>query len=168
MYYFWLTVFLALVVFIGRLPGAIRRFRAQRETLRPVQPIARSDHLPCMLNTIGAALTEFFMLGLTTLAVFILSNAAFGTLGQAPDLTTGIRHISLGAIILIVAVALMIGLLLAGGALARVGLTFGCVFTVVAWMVLSTAGNQGLGIVLFGLFAVGAPTLLIAVLRRLL
>lgn len=108
------------------------------------------------------------MLGLTTLAVFILSGAAFGTLSEAPDLTSGIRQISFGAVMLIFAVFAALGLLLVGGAFARIGLAFGGFFTIVAWMVLSTAGDQGPAIVLFGLLAGGAPTLLIALLRRLL
>lgn len=168
MYYFWLTVFLALVVFFGRLPATIRRVRAQREALRPIQPIVRSDHLPCMLNTIGAVLTEFFMLGLSALAVFIAANAALGTLWQASDLTTGIRHLSLGALALFLTVAAIISLILTGGAFARAALVFGSVFSIVAWMVLSTTGDEGPAIVLFALLAVGAPTLLIALLRRLL
>lgn len=168
MYLFWLTVFLALVVFIGGLPATIRRVKAQREALRPIQPITRSDHLPCMLNTIGAALTEFFMLGLMALAVFVASNAAFGTVWQAPDLTTGFRHLSIGTIALLVTIAATISLILSGGAFARAALVFGGVFSVVAWMVLSTTGDQGPAIVLFALLAVGAPTLLIAILRRLL
>lgn len=168
MYYFWLTVFLALVVFIGRLPATVRRIREQREALRPVQPISGSDHLPCIVNTIGAALTEFFLLGLMALAVFIGTNAAFGTLDQAPDLTTGIRHVSLGAVGVIVALVVITSLLLIGGAFARYFLLFTCAFAILAWMVMSSAGEQGLAIVLFAMLAVGAPVLFIQILRLLL
>lgn len=168
MYYFWLTVVLALVVFIGGWPATIRRVRAQREALYPLKPISRSDHLPCILNTIGATLTEFFMLGLLALAVFIATNAAFGTLDQAPDLTTGVRHLSLGAIGVIVAIIAMIGLLLVGGAIARYAFLFIGAFIMLAWMVMSSSGDQGPGIILFAMVAVGAPLLFIQVLRMLL
>ncbi|MEZ5935028.1 MAG: hypothetical protein R3F54_24470 [Alphaproteobacteria bacterium] len=166
MYYFWLTVFLALVVFIGRLPATLRRVRAQREALRPIEPITRFDHLPCMLNTIGAVITEFFMLGLMTLAVFILSNAAFGTLWQAPDLSTGLRHVSLGATVLIMTIAAFVLLLLTSPQTIRTLLLFSVVFAAVALMVMVTAGEQGPVIVLFARAAAGAPALLIAILGR--
>ena len=167
-YYFWLTVFLALVVFIGGLPATVRRVRAQREALRPVQPIARSDHLPCIVNTIGAALTEFFVLGLLALAVFIGTNAAFGTLDRAPDLTTGIRHLSLGMIGVVVALMIITGLLLIGGAFARYFMLFAGAFAILAWMIMSSSGDQWPAIVLFAMLAVGAPALLIQVVRLLL
>jgi len=166
-YYFWLTVFLALVVFIGGLPATVRRVRAQREALRPLQPIARFDHLPCIVNTIGAALTEFFLLGLLALAVFVAANAAFGTLGQAPDLNTGLRDLSLGILAVIVALAVITGLLLIGGAFARYFLLFSGFFAVVAWMVMSSTGNDWPAILLFALLAFGAPALFISLLRLL-
>lgn len=121
-----------------------------------------------MLNTIGAAFTEFFMLGLTALAVFVVSNAAFGTLGQAPDLPTGLRHLSLGVVTVLLAVAAIITLILTSVALARSLLLFTVVFAVVVWMVMSTAGEEGPAIVLFALVSAAAPALLIAILRRLL
>ncbi|MGI9416270.1 MAG: hypothetical protein ACR2RA_00375 [Geminicoccaceae bacterium] len=165
MLYFLLTVFPALVVFIGRLPATVRRVRAQREALRPVQPVARTDHLPCVLNTIGAALTEFFLLGLLVLAVFIGTSAAFGTLDQAPDLTTGIRHLSLGAVGAIIALGVTIAILVNAGTLARYVLLFGGALVILYWMVMSSAGDQAPAILLFAALAVGAPTLLVAVLR---
>jgi hypothetical protein len=121
-----------------------------------------------MLNTIGAVVTEFFMLGLMTLAVFIGSNAALGTLWQAPDLSTGLRHLSLGLAILILVIAALIALLLTSPAMLRTAMLFGMVFTVLSWMVMSTAGEQGPVILLFALAVVGVPMLLIAILRRLL
>lgn len=168
MSYFWLTVFPALVVFIGRLPATVRRVRAQREALRPVQPIARADHLPCILNTIGAAITEFSLLGLLVLAVFIGTSVAFGTLGQAPNLTTGLRHLSLGAIGTIIVVGTTIAILLRGGVLARYVLMFGGALAVLFWMVMTSAGEEAPAILLFAALAVGAPTLLTALLRRFL
>lgn len=165
---FWLTVFPALVVFIGRLPATMRRVRAQRDALRPVQPIARADHLPCVLNTIGAVLTEFSLLGLLALAVFVGTSAAFGTLGNAPDLSTGIRQFSLGAIGTITAVGITIAVLLSGGVLARYVIIFGVALAVLFWMVMSSAGDQAPAILLFAVLAVGAPTLLVAALRRFL
>jgi hypothetical protein len=119
-----------------------------------------------MVNTIGVFLTEFIMLGLTTLAAFILSNATFGTLWQSPDAATGITHVSLGALGLMAAVAATIGLLLAGGVVARAGLLFSALIVIVAWMVLSTTGSQGPAILLFAAFTVGAPTCLVALVRR--
>lgn len=167
MYYFPLTVFLALVVFFGLLPATVRRIRAQREALRPIQPVTRSEHLPCIVNTIGAAITEFFLLGLLTLAVFIASNIAFGTLGQAPDLTTGIRHLSLMTVAVIAALTVTTGLILVGGAFARYAALFLSALGVVIWMVMSTAGDQWPAILLFAFFAVGVPAILVLLLRRL-
>ena len=167
MFYFWLTVFLALVVFFGRLPATIRRVRAQRDALRPVQPITRTDHFPCVVNTIGAAITEFFLLGLMTLAVFMGTNAAFGTLDQAPDLTTGIRHLSLGVITLIVTMIAIISSLVIGGAIARYGLLLMGAMVILAWMVMSSAGDQAPAILLFAAFAVGVPTLFVILVRLL-
>ncbi len=167
MFYFWLTVILALVVFFGRLPATVRRVRAQREALRPVQPVTRTDHFPCMVNTIGAAITEFFMLGLMTLAVFMGTGAAFGTLDQAPDLTTAIRQLSLGAIGLIVTMAAIITVLVIGGAIARYGLLVIGAALILAWMVMSSAGDQAPAILLFAALAVGVPTLFVALLRML-
>ena len=165
MLYFWLTVFPALVVFLGRLPATIRRVRAQREALRPVRPLARAEHFPCIMNTIGAAITEFFLLGLLTLAVFVVSLAAFGMFGQAPDLSTGVRHLSMGALFLIAALVAITGLLLIGGAFLRMLLMFSTFFTAVAMMVQSSAGDQAPAILLFALLAVGLPTLFVFVLR---
>lgn len=165
MYYFWLTVSLALLVFIGRLPATVRRVRAQRETLRPIEPVTRSDHLPCIVNAIGAALTEFFLLGLLALAVFIGTHAAVGTMEQAPDLSTGLRHVSLGAIAVIAALVVVTGLLLIGGSIARYALLFSIAFAIVGWMVISSTGDQGPSIVLFAALAAGAPTVLILLLR---
>lgn len=164
MFYFWLTVFLALVVFIGRLPATVRRVRAQRLALRPVPPLSRSDHVPCVLNTIGAAITEFFLLGLMTLAVFIGANAAFGTLGEAPDLTTGIQHLSLGTMALIVTLGVIISVLVIGGAIARYVLVLIGASAIVAWMVMSSAGDQAPAILLFAAVAVGVPALFVALL----
>lgn len=167
MFYFWLTVFLALVVFIGCLPATVRRVRKQREALRPIPPLARSDHVPCVLNTIGVVITEFFMLGLMTLAVFVGTNAALGTLGQAPDLTTGVRHLSLGVIALIVSLIMIITALVIGGAIARFVLLAIAASAIVAWMVLSSAGDQAPAILLFAALAVGVPTLFVTLLRML-
>ncbi len=167
MFYFWLTVFLALVVFFGRLPATVRRVRAQRQALRPVQPITRSDHFPCVVNTIGAAITEFFMLGLMALAVFLGSNAALGTLDQAPDLTTGIRDLSLGAIALTISFVLIISALAIGGAIARHLLFVIGATAILAWMVMSSSGDQAPAILLFAALAVGVPTLFVALLRML-
>ena len=167
MFYFWLAVLLALVVFIGRFPATVRRVKEQRQALRPVPPIARSDHVPCILNAIGAAITEFFMLGLMTLAVFVGSNAAFSTLGQAPDLATGIQHLSLSIIGVIVALASLIGLFLFGGAIARYALMFAGTFAILAWMVMISAGDQAFAILLFAALAVGVPALIVALLRLL-
>ncbi len=167
MYYFALTVLLTLVVFIWRLPATIRRVRAQREALRPVQPVARADHLPCIVNTIGAVLTEFFLLGLLSFAVFLGSNAAFGTLDRAPDFLTGIRHISLGAFGVMVVLAMMTALLLIGGAAARYALAFLSVLAIITWMAMSSVGDQWPAVVMFAALACGAPTLLILVIRLL-
>ncbi len=166
MYYLWPTVFVALVVFIGRLPGTIRRVREQWDVLRPRPPVGRLDHIPCMVNTIGVFLTEFFMLGLMTLAAFILSNATFGTLWQSSNMAAGVTYVSLGALILMAAVAAMVGLLLKGGVVARAGLLFGTLIALVTWMVMSTAGSQGPAILLFALFTVVAPTAFVALIRR--
>lgn len=165
MYYFWLAVFLALVVFFGRLPATVRRVRVQCDALRPLQPVARVDQLSSIVNTIGAALTEFFLLGLLALAVFIGINATFGTLIQAPDLNTGIRHVSLGALGVIALLSIITALLLIGGAFARYLLLFSALFAVVIWMVMSSAGDQWSAIMLFALLAAGAPTLFVALLR---
>ncbi|MEM9626372.1 MAG: hypothetical protein AAGA21_09085 [Pseudomonadota bacterium] len=167
MFYFWLTVFLALVVFIGRLPATIRRIKAQREALRPVPPLSRSDHVPCIMNTIGAVITEFFVLGLITLAVFISTNAAFSTLGEAPSLATGIQQLGWGTVGVIVALASTIGILLLGGAIARNVLLIASGLAIVAWMVMSSADDQALPVLLFAVVAVGVPALFIALLRLL-
>ena len=167
MFYFWLTVFLALVVFIGRLPATIRRIKAQRQALRPMPPLSRSDHVPCILNTIGAAITEFFMLGLMTLAVFVGTNAAFSTLGEAPSLATGVQQLGLSAVGVIVALASTIGLMLLGGAIARNALLIASGLAIVAWMVMSSAGDQALPVLLFAGLAVGVPALFVAFLRLL-
>ena len=167
MYYFWLSAFLALVVFIGRLPATVRRVRAQCEALRPPQPIARSDNLFRLVNAIGAAVTEFFLLGLLALAVFIGANAAFGTLGEAPDLNTGIRHLSLGALSVIALLLVITALLLIGGPFARAFLLFSSAFSVIAWMVMSSAGDQWPAILLFALLAVGTPSLFLQLIRLL-
>ena len=166
MYYLWPTVLVALVVFIGRLPATIRRVREQREVLRPRPPVGRLDHIPCMVNTIGVFLTEFFMLGLLTLAAFILSNATFGTLLRSSDMVTGVTYVSVGALILMAAVGATFALLLKGGVVARAGLIFGALIAVVTWMVMSTAGSEGPAILLFALFTVGAPTVFVALVRR--
>lgn len=165
MYYFWLTVFPALVVFFGRFPATIRRIRVQRKELHPVEPIARYEHLPCIVNTIGVAFTEFFLLGLMALVVFTGLNAIFGTIGQAPDLGSGLRHLSLGTVAVIVTVGLIIAAVLSGGSFARYLLLFGVVFTIVTQMVMSSTGDQGPAIALFALIAAGLPTLFIALLR---
>ena len=119
-----------------------------------------------MVNTIGVFLTEFFMLGLLTLAVFILSNATIGTLWRSSDMASGITYVSLGALVLMAGVAAAIGLLVKGGVIARAGLLFAGLIAIVTWMVLSTAGGQAPAILLFALFTVGAPTLFIALIRR--
>jgi hypothetical protein len=119
-----------------------------------------------MVNTIGVFITEFFMLGLMTLAAFILSNATFGTLWQASDMATGVTRVSLGALVLMAAVSAIVALLLKGGIIARVGLLFGALVTVVVWMVVSTSGSQAPAILLFALFTVGAPMAFVALIRR--
>jgi hypothetical protein len=119
-----------------------------------------------MVNTIGVFITEFLMLGLMTLAAFILSNATLRTLGQSSDMATGVTYVSLGALVLMVSVAAITALLMKGGVIARAGLLFGALIAVVIWMVISTAGNQAPAILLFALFTVGAPTALVAVIRR--
>jgi hypothetical protein len=167
MYYFWATLFLALMVFVSRLPATVRKIRAQREALRPVQPISRADHLPCIVNTIGAAITEFALLGLLTFGIFVGSNAALGTLGQAPDLTTGVRHISIGAISLILAVIVVTGLLLIGGKIARHLLMLAVAFAIVTWMVMSSTGDQWPAVIIFGLLAYAAPAMFVMLLRIL-
>lgn len=119
------------------------------------------------MNTIGATVTEFFMLGLMVLAVFIASNAAFGTMGQAPDMSTGLRYVSLGAVAIIVALMVAIGLLLIGGAFARYSMMVIVALGILAWMVLTTAGEDGPAILLFACLAVAGPVLLIKLLRTL-
>ena len=165
MYYFWLTVFPALVVFIAFLPATVRRFREQRKALRPIEPIARYEHFPCIVNTIGAAFTEFALLGLMAFGVFVLANATFGTLAQAPDLNTGIRYLSLGTLGLFIAVGIIIAALLKGGGVARGFLLFSVMLAVLMMMVMSSAGDQGPAILLFALTAVGVPAVVIAILR---
>jgi sterol desaturase/sphingolipid hydroxylase (fatty acid hydroxylase superfamily) len=162
-----LTVILTLMVFIGRLPGTIRRVRAQREALRPLRPIARTDHLPCIVNTIGATITEFFQLGLLTFGVFIGSYFIFGTLEQAPTFTTGMRHISLSALVIMMALAFVIGILLIGGAIARYALALTLLFAVIAWMVESSVGDEWPAVLIFALLSCGAPTALVLLIRRL-
>ena len=120
------------------------------------------------MNTIGAAVTEFFLLGLLTLAVFIGASAAFGTLDQAPDLSTGLRHLSLGVIGTIIAIGLTVAILLRGRVLARYVLLFGATFLTLFWLVMSSAGDEAPAILLFAVLAVGAPALFIAVVRRFL
>ncbi|MEM9440051.1 MAG: hypothetical protein AAGA73_06365 [Pseudomonadota bacterium] len=168
MYYLWPTVVVALLVFIARLPGTFRRVRTQLDMLRPRPPVGRLDHLPCMVNTIGVFITEFFMLGLMTLAVFILSNATISTVWRSSDIASGITYVSLGALVLMAAVAGIIGLLVKGGVIARAGLIFGALIALVTWMVLSTSGSQAPAILLFALFTVGVPTLFIALIKRFL
>lgn len=167
MYYFWATMFLALVVFISRLPATIRRIRAQREALRPVQPISGVDHLPCIVNTVGAVVTEFALLGLLVFAVFVGSNAALGTLDRAPDLTTGVRHVSVGAIMAIIALAFSTALLLIGGHVARYALMLLTALVVVTWMVISSTGDQWSAVVLFAVLAYAGPAMLVLLLRIL-
>jgi len=120
-----------------------------------------------MVNTIGAVLTEFSLLGLLTLAVFIGANAVLGTLGQAPDLASGIRDLSVGMLGLLMALAAITTLLLFGGTFTRAALIFSGLFTIVIAMVISTIGDQWPAVILFALFAVGIPTLLVALLSRL-
>ncbi|MEM7045331.1 MAG: hypothetical protein AAF543_21180 [Pseudomonadota bacterium] len=127
--------------------------------------MARVEHFPCIMNTIGAALTEFFLLGLLTLAVLVISFVAFGTFGQAPDLSTGVRQLSIGALLLIAALVGITTLLLIGGAFLRMLLMFSTFFTAVSLMVQSTSGDQAPAILLFALLAVGAPTLFVFLLR---
>ena len=141
--------------------------RAQREALRPLRPIVGKDHLPCILNTIGAVLTEFFQLGLLTFAVFMGANVIFGTLDHAPDVNTGLRQISLGALALMALLAIMIGILLVGGAAARYSIVFLSLFAMIAWMVESSVGDEWPTIMIFAFFAIGSPTLLILLIRRL-
>ncbi len=167
MYYFWVTFFLALVVFILRLPVTIRRIGAQRQALRPVEPISRVDHLPCIVNTIGAAITEFALLGLLVVAVFLGSNAALGTLGEAPDLSTGFRQISLGSIITICALALTTLVLVIGAQFARCFLVMLIAFGLVLWMVMNSAGDQWPAIALFGFISYGVPAIFVLVVRAL-
>jgi len=155
------------MVFFGRLPATIRRVREQRQALRPMRPVVRGDHFPCIMNTIGAVLTEFFQLGLLTFAVFLGTNVALGTLDQAPDITTGLRHISVGALAFMVMLAVVIGILLIGGAAARYALLLFSLFAVITWMVESSIGNDWPSVVIFALLAFGAPTLLILLIRRL-
>lgn len=165
-YYFWVTFFLALVVFIIRMPATIRRIRAQRHALRPVEPISRAEHLPCIVNTIGAAITEFSLLGLLAVAVFLGSNAALGTLGEAPDLSTAFRKISLGSIVTICALALATIILVIGAQFARHILAMLVVFGLVLWMVVSSAGDAWPAIALFGLVSYAAPAIFVLILRR--
>lgn len=167
MLYFWTTVFLAFVVFIFRLPVTIRRIRAQRDALRPLEPVTRVDHLPCIVNTIGAAITEFALLGLLVVAVFLGSNAALGTFDQAPNFSTAIRQISLGSIVTITALALTTLALVIGAQIIRYLLLLGLVFGLVLVMVVSSAGDQWKAIALFGLISYGAPAIVVLVLRRL-
>lgn len=168
MYYFWATFFLAFVVFVFRLPATIRRIGAQRQALRPVEPISRVDHLPCIVNTIGAAITEFSLLGLLVVAVFLGSNAALGTIGEAPDFSTAFRHISLGSIITICALAVTTFVLVIGAHVGRYILIMVIAFGLVLWMVMSSAGDQWPAIALFGFISYGAPAILVLLLRLLL
>jgi hypothetical protein len=162
-----MTVFLAFLVFIVRLPVTIRRIGDQRKALRPVEPISRVDHLPCIVNTIGAIITEFALLGLLTLAVFLGSNAAFGTFDQAPNLSTAFRQISLGAIAVISALLLTTILLVFGARFVRYTLIMLLAFVVVLWMVISSTGDQWPAIALFGFVAYAVPALFVFLLRRL-
>lgn len=167
MYYFWVTIFLALVVFVFRLPVTLRRIGAQRLALRPIEPISRVDHLPCIVNTIGAAITEFALLGLLVVAVFLGSNAALGTFGEAPDLSTAFRKISFGSIVIICALALTTFVLVIGAHFARYILIVLIAFGLVLWMVMSSAGDQWPAIALFGFISYGAPAIFVLVLRTL-
>lgn len=167
MLYFWLTVFLAFVVFIIRLPVTIRRIGDQRKALRPLEPVTRVDHLPCIVNTIGAAITEFSLLGLLVAAVFLGTNAAFGTFDQAPDFSTAFRQISFGSIITIIALVLTTIVLVIGATLARYVFLFLVVFGLVLWMLASSAGDQWPAIALFGLISYGAPAIFLLIVRRL-
>ena len=167
MLYFALTVILTLMVFILRLPVTIRRVKAQREALRPARPITRADHLPCILNTIGAVLTEFFQLGLLSFAVFVGANAAFSAFEHAPDIITGLRQISLGALALMALLTAIIVILAIGGATACYALAFLSLFVIIAWMARSSVGDEWPAVVIFALFTIGAPSLLISLIRRL-
>ncbi len=166
MYYFWVTFFLALVVFIIRLPVTLRRIRDQRQALRPVEPISRVDHLPCIVNTIGAALTEFALLGLLVAAVFLGSNAALGTFGEAPDMSTAVREISRGAAITIAALALATFVLAIGAQFARHMLIMLAASALILWMVKNSAGDEWPAIALFGLISYAAPAIFILIVRR--
>lgn len=167
MYYFWVTFFLALVVFIFRLPVTFRRIRDQRQALRPVEPISRVDHLPCIVNTIGAAITEFALLGLLVAAVFLGSNAALGTLGEAPDFSTAFRKISFGSIVTISALTLVTLILAFGARFVRYILIMLAAFGLVLWMVMSSAGDQWPAIALFGFISYGVPAIFVLIIRTL-
>lgn len=156
---------LALVVFLSRLPATIRRIRAQREALRPVRPISRLDHLPCIVNTVGVFLTEFTVLGMVTFAVFLGLNAALGTFNQAPDISAAIRQLSAGAIVTIVLVALATLLLTVGARLARYLLVALIALGLVSWMVITSVGDQWPSVLAFGLFTYAIPALLVLILR---
>ena len=165
MYYLGITALLALVVFLAGLPATIRRIRAQREALRPVKPISRLDHLPCIVNTVGVFLTEFTVLGMVTFAVFVGSNAALGTLDHAPDITAGVRRLSVGVIVTIGLVALATLLLTIGLRLARYLLVALIALGLVGWMVAISVGDQWPPVMAFGLFTYAIPALLVLVLR---
>ena len=167
MYYFWATFFLALVVFIFRLPVTFRRIRDQRHALRPIEPISRVDHLPCIVNTIGAAITEFALLGLIVVGVFLGSNAALGTFSEAPDFSTAFRKISFGSTVAIAALAVATLILAIGAKFTRYLLIMLIAFGIVIWMVMSSAGDQWLAISLFGFISFAAPAIFILLVRTL-
>ncbi len=166
-YFFWATFFLALMVFILRLPATFRRIREQREALRPIEPVARGEHLPCIVNTIGAAITELALLGLLVLAVFLGLNAALGTLGEAPDVSTAFQKISLGAMIAIGTLILTAFILAVSPRATRYALVMLIVFGLVLWMVMSSTGDQWPAIALFGLISFGLPAIFLLILRSL-
>ena len=166
MLYFWVTFFLALVVFIIRLPVTVRRIREQRHALRPVEPVSRVEHLPCIVNTIGVVITEFALLGLLVVVVFLAANAALGTLGNAPNLSTALRELSLGTIVALTALMLSTLVLSVSVTFARYFLFALMVLVVVVWLVITSAGDDWPAIVLFGLISYAVPALLVLILRR--
>lgn len=167
MYYFWVTFFLALVVFIIRLPVTLRRIKAQRHALRPVEPISRVDHLPCIVNTIGATITEFALLGLLVLGIFLGSNAAFGTFGEAPDISTALRKVSFGSIIAITTLVLTTFLLVFGARFLRYVLIMLVAFGLVLLMVINSTGDQWPAIALFGFISYAVPAIIVLIVRTL-
>jgi len=164
-FYLGITILAALLVFLSRLPATIRRIRAQREALRPVAPISRLDHLPCIVNTVGVFLTEFTVLGMVTLAVFVGLNAALGAFYRAPDISAGVRQLSGGVIVTIVLVALAFPLLTVGARLARYLLVALVASGLVGWLVITSVGDQWPKVMAFGLFTYAIPALLVLILR---